>query len=247
MALPAGMQDMFVELFIKPHKLTPEDMQRFTSDPRMAELGKDSQKRRTLDWGGLCQYRAANAEALAAPTPPRVVFMGDSITQNWGVADPDFFKNGILDRGISGQTSGQMLVRFRADVVALKPKIVHILAGTNDVAGNTGPESPQDFKNNIMSMVDLAEANGITVILGSIPPAAAFSWQPKVNPVPTIAKLNDWLRGYAAGKHIQYIDYFDALAGSKGELRPNLSNDGVHPNIDGFAIMRKLVEPKISE
>ena len=119
-------------------------------------------------------YREANASALAASVATRVVFMGDSITESWALADPVFFDRGVVNRGISGQTTAQMLVRFRADVVALRPKIVHILGGTNDVAGNTGPTSAQDFKNNIMSMVEIARANGIDVILGSLPPAAAF-------------------------------------------------------------------------
>jgi len=246
LALPAGIEDVFIDVFVKPRKLTPADTDRVIKDPRMVEFTKKNAQRARMDWAGLCTYHAANAKALAAPVAPRVVFMGDSITQNWGLADPNFFTNGILDRGISGQTSAQMLVRFRADVVALKPKIVHILAGTNDIAGNTGPESPQDFKNNIMAMVEIAKANNITVLLGGIPPTAHFSWQPNVNPVPWVAMLNGWLRDYAKRMHIQYVDYFSALVGKSGEFRPALSNDGVHPNRDGFAIMRRIVEPMLS-
>ena len=246
LALPAGMADVFIDVFIKPRKLTPADIDRVVKDPRMMEFTKESARHGRMDWAGLCTYHAANMAALAAPVAPRVVFMGDSITQNWGLADPNFFAKGVLDRGISGQTSAQMLVRFRADVVALKPKIVHILAGTNDIAGNTGPESPQDFKNNVMAMVQIAKANGITVLLGSIPPTAHFSWQPNVNPVPWVAELNDWLRDYAKRNDIQYVDYFSALVGPSGELRPALGNDGVHPNRDGFAIMRRIVEPMLS-
>lgn len=114
------------------------------------------------------------------------------------------------------------------------------------VAVNTGPESPQDFKNNIMAMVEIAKANNITVLLGSIPPTAHFSWRPTVNPVPWVASLNDWLRGYAKRMNIRYVDYLSALVGKSGEFRPALSNDGVHPNRDGFAIMRRIVEPMLS-
>jgi lysophospholipase L1-like esterase len=172
--------------------------------------------------------------------------MGDSITENWALADPQFFARGIVNRGISGQTTPQMLVRFRADVIDLKPQVVHIMAGTNDVAGNTGPTTAQDVKNNIVSMVELARANAIRVVLGSIPPAAAFKWRPEVDPVPQIDALNTWLREYAAQNRLEYIDYHAALAGPSGELRAELGNDGVHPNRDGYRIMRTLLEQKIA-
>jgi lysophospholipase L1-like esterase len=172
--------------------------------------------------------------------------MGDSITENWGLADPGFFTSGLVNRGISAQTSAQMLLRFRADVIALRPAIVHILAGTNDVAGNNGPISPQDFQNNIQSMVELAQANGIRVILGSIPPAAVFSWRPELKPVPRIRALNEWLRSYAASHGLGYVDYYSALAGPAGELRATLANEGVHPNRDGYVIMRRLAEAALA-
>lgn len=124
-------------------------------------------------------------------------------------------------------------------------RAVHIMAGTNDVAGNTGPTTAQDVKNNIISMVELARANGIRVILGSIPPAASFNWRPQLQPVRQIKALNAWLREYAAQNRLEYIDYYAALAGPSGELKANLGNDGVHPNRDGYRIMRKLVEEKI--
>ncbi len=126
-----------------------------------------------------------------------VVFLGDSITENWLLSDPAFFTGGFVNRGIGAQTSAQMLVRFRADVVALHPKVVHILAGTNDVAGNNGPIAPDDFHRNIESMVELARANGVRVVLGSIPPASAFAWRPAMRPAPRIVELNRWLRDYA--------------------------------------------------
>jgi lysophospholipase L1-like esterase len=199
----------------------------------------------TQDWPGLCKYRAANAQVLASSTPTRAVLIGDSITEGWVSADPSLFERGVVGRGIGGQTTPQMLVRFRADVIALHPQVVHVLAGTNDIAGNTGPSSLQDYQNNIMSMVELAQANGIDVILGSIPPAAAFPWRKQIDPLPRIAEMNTWLRDYAKRKKIRFIDYHSALAGPAGELRADLGDDGVHPNRKGYDVMRKLLEPQL--
>lgn len=245
--LPSDLQDRLVELFLEPRQLTAADVDQFVRDPRMAELERANRQRLVTDWPALCRYREANRAALSASNPPRVVFMGDSITENWALADPAFFDKGIIGRGISGQTTPQMLVRFRADVVALRPQVVHILAGTNDVAGNTGPTTAQDYKNNIMSMVELAKAHGIAVIIGSIPPAAVFSWRPELKPAPLIAELNAWLRNYASQERVEFINYHAELAGSVGELRADLGNDGVHPNRKGYALMRKLVEAKLSD
>jgi lysophospholipase L1-like esterase len=242
---PPALRDMLVKLFLEPRSLTPSDLQNFVSDPRIAEFNEASRKRAIQDWSGLCRYRDANARAATASVTPLVVFIGDSITENWVEADPAFFERGIIGRGIGGQTTPQMLVRFRADVVALKPRMVHIMAGTNDVAGNTGPTRPQDYKNNIISMVEIARANGIGVILGSIPPAASFSWRPQIKPVPLIKELNAWLRDYAAREHLVFIDYYTALAGPAGELRSDLGNDGVHPNRNGYAVMKRLVTEKL--
>lgn len=138
----------------------------------------------TRDFGQLCRYAAQNAALQAAKTPTRVVFMGDSITDNWIDSDAALFTDGLVDRGIGGQTTPQMLVRFRADVIALKPRAVHIMAGTNDVAGNTGAATMATVQGNIASMADLARANGIKVILASTPPAAAFPWSPGMTPAP---------------------------------------------------------------
>lgn len=244
--LTPELRDQLAALYSTTSKVTPADRDKLLNDPRVVAFNEANRRNAALDWPGLCRYRADNANALAAPVPPRVVFMGDSITEFWVPADPGFFQGGIVGRGISGQTSAQMLVRFQADVVALRPKIVHILAGTNDVAGNAGPTTAQDYKNQIKSMVEIARANGIAVILGSIPPAAKFPWRPEMNPAPRIAELNKWLREYAAQKGIEYVDYFSAMAGPSGELPADLSPDGVHPNGKGYAIMRRLVESKLS-
>jgi lysophospholipase L1-like esterase len=243
---PASVRNLLIELFIEPRRLTSADFDRLMKDHEFAAFNQASQLRARQDWAGLCRFRAANDDAVTATERPRVVFMGDSITENWGMGDPELFQHGVLNRGISGQTTPQMLVRFRSDVIALEPRAVHILAGTNDVAGNTGPNRPQDFKNNIMSMAELARAHGIHVILGSIPPAAGFNWRPQVNPVPLIRELNQWLREYASQNGFDYVDYYSVLARPNGELKPELSNDGVHPNRSGYRLMRKLMEPKIS-
>ena len=201
-------------------------------EARMAEL-------RARDWPNLGQYRDANA---ALTTPPTAVFIGDSLTEFWQGADPDFYSNGIVGRGISGQTSPQMLLRFYQDVVALHPHAVHIMAGTNDLAANTGPTSPDDFKNNIRAMVDLARANHIRVILASILPADRFPWRPDIHPVEQIRQLNAWLRQFADQHKLIYADYYSSLTTPSGAFRPELSNDGVHPNSDGYAAMRPIAD-----
>lgn len=189
------------------------------------------------DWPWLCRYRAANAAVKARPV---AVFMGDSITEFWGVLDPSFFSARVLGRGIAGQTTPQMVLRFRADVIALRPRVVHILAGTNDIAGNTGPESPDQFKDNISTMVDLALANRIAVVLGAIPPATSFHWQPALRPAPRIVQLNRWLKDYAATRGLVFADYHAALVGPDGAMKPGTTDDGVHPNAQGYRLMRAV-------
>lgn len=194
---------------------------------------------RARDWADLCRYRADDA---ALTGRPRVVLMGDSITDFWLQGDPALFRGGVADRGISGQTSSQMLVRFWPDVIALHPRIVQILAGTNDIAGNTGPTTEQDYENNIMAMVTLARAHHIRVILGSMPPAVAFWWKPEpYQPAAEIRHLNDWLRRYARSSGVGFIDYYAHLVTPAGAFRSDLSNDGVHPNEAGYKAMSALL------
>ena len=207
------------------------------SPEEAAAAGKAAAEQRMKDWPDLCRYRAANA---AVKHPPKVVFMGDSITELWAIADPGFFSDQLVDRGISGQTTPQMLLRFRSDVVALTPRKVHILAGTNDIAGNTGPTSERAFKDNIESMVELAKAHNIRVVLASILPMASIGWQPQYRPADEVRRLNRWLRDYAARNGASYLDYYSSLATADGAFRPDLSNDGVHPNLAGYAIMGRL-------
>jgi len=216
--------------FIQPGQTAAEKR---ASDAAAAE-------QRARDWADLCRYRADNA---ALTRHPRVVLMGDSITDFWRQGEPTLFNADVVGRGISGQTSSQMLVRFWPDVIALHPHTVQILAGTNDVAGNTGPMTEQDYKNNIMAMVALAQAHRIRVLLGAIPPAVSFWWTPHpYQPVAQIRRLNDWLRGYAHSSGAGFVDYYAHLSTSAGAFRSDLSNDGVHPNHAGYRVMTRLLK-----
>jgi lysophospholipase L1-like esterase len=210
-------------------------------------LHNAEEERLHSDWASLCRYRAENL-ALRRVTGPRVVFMGDSITELWKVAHPDFFGESYVDRGVTGQTTAQMLVRFRQDVIALKPAVVHILAGTNDFAGNGGPTTLEAIKSNIASMVDLAIANDIRVVLGSVPPAGAFPWRPTVlEPAQHIVEMNEWLRRLAREKNLFYVDYHEPLADERDAMKQTFSNDGVHPNRDGYSVMEPLARHAIEQ
>ena len=243
--LPEGARDLLVDLFIEPRALGAPDLARLTNNAQFKTFNEENRRRVSGDWAAVCRFHWSNASLRAGREPARVVFMGDSITENWGLADPELFSHGVLDRGISGQTSQQMLVRFYSDVVALRPRVVLILAGTNDIAGNTGPNSPQDFQNDIISMAQLARANGIEVVLCSIPPTAGFNWRPQLDPKPWIKQLNGWLRTYASRNRFKFVDYYPLLVGPSGEFRSDLSNDGVHPNRNGYRLMRALVEKEV--
>jgi lysophospholipase L1-like esterase len=194
----------------------------------------------TRDFAQICRYHAANLALIAAHQPVSVVFMGDSITDNWQRMDTTMFAGALVDRGISGQTTPQMLVRFREDVINLHPRAVHIMAGTNDIAGNTGAATVEIVQGNIETMAELAHAHGIKVILASIPPAAAFPWSPDMRPAPTILAFNAWLKDYARRNGFTYLDYHAALSDAQAGMRPGLSSDGVHPTVAGYAIMRPL-------
>jgi lysophospholipase L1-like esterase len=202
------------------------------------------------DWPDLARYQADNA-ATAAPAPGenRVVFMGDSITDFWGHPVGTFFPGKpYFDRGISGQTSPQMLIRFRPDVIALQPKVVVILAGTNDIAENTGPSTPRMIHDNLTSMVELAHANHIRVVLSSVLPAAAFPWRPAIDPVEKIRALNIWIKDYCAANGDVYLDYYSAMIDpSTSGMKKDLTGDGVHPNAAGYAVMSPLAEKAIAE
>ena len=199
------------------------------------------------DFGYLARYRDDNAK-LGAPVAgqPRVVFMGDSITEGWVGKMPQFFVPGRVGRGISGQTTSQMLLRFRQDVIDLHPAVVQIMAGTNDIAGNTGPTTNAQVQANIMSMVELAQAHGIRVILASIPPADHFEWKPGLKPAPRIAAMNAWLKDYAKRVGATYADYWSALHVGDA-LNPAFGTDGVHPNEAGYAAMAPVANAAIKQ
>lgn len=206
------------------------------------------EKQLLTDFGWLARFQDANAK-LPAPAQGenRVVFMGDSITEGWHF-DQSFAGKPYINRGISGQTTPQMLVRFRQDVINLHPKVVVILAGTNDVAGNTGPMTAEQTQGNIQSMAQLAAASGIRVVLCSILPASHFNWAPAVQgSADKILAINAWIKNYAASQGFAYVDYHSAMKDTENGLPPNLSRDGVHPLPAGYAIMTPLVEAAITK
>jgi len=236
------------DLFMTP-AASPEAFWAAFAKLQATVLAGDAERSRAqqaADWPNLCRYKAANA-ALAQGPRPRAVFMGDSITDNWARGDPALFADGIVGRGIGGQTSPQMLARFRQDVVALRPRVVHIMAGTNDIAGNTGPTTLEDYRHNILAMIDLARVNDIAVVVAAIPPSRKLFWRDNLDPRPQIREWNEWLRGLAFGRGFTFVDYGMVLADPDGGMRADLGNDGVHPNRLGYARMRSLAERAIAE
>jgi len=199
------------------------------------------------DWANLAKYRDANAKVSPpAANENRVVFMGNSITEGWQQYFATMFPGKpYINRGISGQTTPQMLVRFHPDVVALKPKVVVILAGTNDIAGNTGPSTLEMIEDNIASMAEVATANGIKVVLSSVLPVFDYPWKPGLEPAPKIIALNKWIKDYAAQHGEIYVDYHSAMADARGGMKEGLASDGVHPNETGYRLMAPLVEQAI--
>ncbi len=205
-------------------------------------------QQRLGDWPELQRYRDANARLPAAvPGQPRVVLFGDSITEGWGREGSSAFfpGKGWLNRGISGQTTAQMLVRFPQDVLALKPQVVVILAGTNDLAGNTGPSTQAMIEDNLHAMADLARAHGIAVVLASVLPVSDYPWLPGTAPAPKVRALNTALKRYADAQHLVYLDYYTPMANAAGGLDPQLADDGVHPTAKGYAVMAPLAEAAV--
>ncbi len=221
-----------------------------------AKAKLEAQQKRLNDWPDLARYRDANAKVAArAEGEQRVVFMGDSITDMWVLPRFGGFFPGkpYIGRGISGQTTPQMVLRFRADVIALRPKVVVILAGTNDLAGNTGPIALEETEGNLGSMAELARANGIRVVLSSVMPVSNYGHDHDGNPLDMrikrppekILELNAWIKKYAAEKGHVYLDYFPATVDDQGLLKKELSDDGLHPNSAGYAVMAPVAEKAI--
>nr|NUR37966.1 GDSL family lipase [Sphingomonas sp.] len=195
------------------------------------------------DFGMIGYYADDNAKLLASRAPVDIVFMGDSITEGWMDKRPGFFTVGRVDRGIGGQTSSQMVLRMMTDVVALRPKAVHIMAGTNDIAGNTGPMTPERTQDNIRAMVDIAQRHGIRVLLAPIPPAASFPWRAGLETKKPIAAMNVWLRQFARDQRLTWVDYWPVLDDGTGAMKPGLASDGVHPTEAGYDAMATVIEP----
>ena len=205
-------------------------------------------KVKAQDWPNLNRYKNENTALTPAESgQKRIVFMGDSITEFWSTVDSEYFSGKpYVNRGISGQTTPQMLLRFRADVIALNPAAVVILAGINDIAGNTGPMTIEMIRDNIFSMIELAKANHITVILCSVLPAYDFPWKPNKEPIAKIKALNEILRNYALANEIVYLDYYSAMVDERKGLKADYSNDGVHPNKTGYQVMAPLADKAIA-
>nr|WP_319401592.1 SGNH/GDSL hydrolase family protein [uncultured Carboxylicivirga sp.] len=201
------------------------------------------------DWPNLERFRAENQQLhKPAKKENRVVFMGNSITEGWSQHHPEFFKDKpYINRGISGQTTPQMLIRFRPDVIDLEPKVVVILAGINDIAGNTGPSTLKMIADNIKSMAELAKANKIKVVLCSVLPANDFPWNPGTEPADKVIELNQMIKTYAESNKIIYVDYFSQMVDDQKGLKSELTYDGVHPTKAGYQVMEPLVEAAIKK
>ena len=203
------------------------------------------------DWANLSRYKEENNKLLNSSDELRVVFMGNSITESWSHFDPDFFlTNSYINRGISGQTTPQMLIRFKPDVINLKPKAVAILAGINDIAGNTGPMQVENIAENIQSMAEISKANEIQVLICSVLPAIDFPWSPGLNPSTKVLRLNKLLKNYCRENNIIYVDYYSSMVDKNGGLKVpeyTSSDDLVHPNKKGYEVMRNIIQDSLKK
>jgi len=233
--------------YLKP--LSEEKTEALKSKEAWDNLAKFYDDKLHKDWASLTRYEDDNAR-LGAPAAgeQRVIYMGDSITDSWINDDPGFFRtNQYIDRGIGGQTTPQMVVRFREDVVNLHPQVVIILAGINDIAENTGPSKIENVAGNIFTMCELATVHGCKPILCSVLPTSSFPWHPGIDPIPPILKLNALLQDYAREHHLSYVDYYSALvAGDKG-MQKDRAKDGLHPNLAGYKVMEPLAKAAIDQ
>lgn len=218
--------------------------------PEQVEAWKKAEEERMKnDWANLARFKDENMKVgLPAASEKRIVFMGNSITEGWSRLDPDFFKGKpYVNRGISGQTTPQMLIRFRPDAINLKPSVIVILAGINDIAGNTGPSTLEMIEDNLASMVDIAKSNGIPVVLSSVLPAFDFPWRTGMQPAEKVVALNFWIKNFAEKRGCIYLDYFTTMADKRNGLKEELTYDGVHPNLAGYKVMDPLVEAAIQK
>jgi acyl-CoA thioesterase I len=232
-----------------PETKAPAPTKVAPSHPESARLSEHDRQLLT-DFPWLERFKEADMR-LGPPAPgeKRVVFMGDSITEGWHFDKQGgvFASKSYINRGISGQTTPQMVLRFHQDVIDLQPKVVVILAGTNDIAGNTGPMTPEETENNLAAMAEMAAQNHIAVVLCSILPAYDYPWRPGLEPAPKIDAINAWIKNYAAQHGYVYVDYHSAMKDARDGLPPKLSEDGVHPTQAGYDIMAPLVEAGIAK
>lgn len=242
---PADIGD-FIGALMGDDPIPPALVARMLHPERVAASTAASLALREQDWPNLGRYEAANAALVASSAQTDVVFMGDSLTELWPHGDPTLFTRGRVCRGISGQTTPQMLLRFQADVIAHRPRAVHLLGGTNDIAGNTGPMTPYRVQCNLAAMVRLAQAHGVAVILGMLPPSTPMPWNRELDRAPWTALLNDWLRAFAAEQGCFLVDYHAALDDGAGGLPAMYSHDGLHPNRRGYGRMRAVLEPVLA-
>lgn len=249
--LPSALDmALMSQLMLEPHKFaTLADLIRTLPPEAMSKIAtmqKTAAERQAKDWPSLCRYAAENAQVSASGKRPKIIFLGDSITENWKLGDPSLFGPTVLDRGISGQTTPQILLRFYQDVVALRPRTVHIMAGVNDIMGNTGATTDATIVNNIRAMIDIARTNNIRVVLAAITPSKRFVARPELGLAPRISAVNNRLAQLAESQKIIWVDYAAVLGNGDGGLKDTLGNDGLHPNRDGYAAMRPLAEAAIA-
>lgn len=199
------------------------------------------------DWPWLGRYADDNRQLIVSGAKVDIVFMGDSITEGWRNTQPTFFAGGRINRGIGGQTTPQMLLRMMADVIALRPRFLHLMAGTNDIAGNTGPLSTEQTIQNLTAMCQLARANNIKVLLASIPPASHFPWRPGLETIQPIYDINSWARSASKSLRVRYIDYTAVLADPAGAMKPGYASDGVHPTALGYDVMAEMLSPILTK
>lgn len=239
----------FLDAMVVPGKrLTFDDLEK-TLPPdtisKIFSLDEVRAEQEAKDWPNLCRYHVENSKILGHRRRPDVVFIGDSITEIWTRADPSLFNDRSLNRGIAGQTSSQMLLRFYKDVVTLRPRVVHIMAGTNDISPDATGVSDAVIVNNIRAMIDIAKASDIRIVVASITPSKGIYMQPDFDPSSRIASINRELVHLTAVQRVTYVDYFPKLVESTGDFKASLSNDGLHPNRDGYAVMRPLAKQAI--
>ena len=214
----------------------------------LTSLKTFSQKKQPMDWPNLNKYAIENKNLSNVSNQDRIVLMGDSITEFWKTTDNTFFQNTtLINRGISGQTTSQMLLRFRQDAINLKPEIIVILAGINDIAENTGPISLENILGNILSMAELAKTNNIKIVLSSVLPANKFPWRPDLQPAEKVIELNAMIEKYCQENKIPYIDYYSKMVDNQKGLDAKFTNDGVHPTLAGYKIMEPLLKEALAK